>query len=241
METMNRVANPEIADQQWKSLYRISAIVALIMVVIVPLQSYIFVAWPPPNTALGYFTLFQNNWLLGLLSLDLLLIVNNGFLILIYVALYAVLRRTNQPLMTIGLILSLVGVAAYFSSNTSFEMLSLSKQYAVATTEIEKSALLATGQGMLAIYTGTAFNVYYLLNAIALLIFSVVLFRSSIFSRATAYSALLAGAFMLVPPTAGAIGIYISLLSLLPWAVWLILFARRLFELARIQDGRHGT
>ncbi|MFZ5946329.1 MAG: hypothetical protein ACOYT9_00575 [Patescibacteria group bacterium] len=238
---MNHVVISEIADQQWKRFYKISAMVALIMVVIVPVQSFIFITWPPPSTALGYFTLFHNNWLLGFLSLDLLLTVNNVLLIIIYLALYATLRSTNQPLMTIGLILSLVGVAAYFSSNTSFEMFSLSKQYYVATTETEKSALLATGQGMLTIYTGTAFNVYYILNAISLLIFSLVQLRSSIFSRSTAYSAMLAAVFMLVPPTVGTIGIYLSLLSLVPWTVWLILFARRLFQLARIQDGRHGT
>jgi hypothetical protein len=238
---MNEVTISEIADQQWKSLCRISATVALIMVAIVPLQTYIFITWPPPSTALGYFTLFQNNWLLGLLDLDLLLVVNNVLLILIYLALYIALRRTNQALMTIGLILSFVGVAAYFSSNTSFEMLSLSKQYAIATTEAEKSVFLAAGQGMLAVYTGTAFNVYYILNALALLIFAFVILRSNIFSKATAYSAILAGTFMLVPPTIGTIGVYISLLSLVPWTVWLILFARRLFQLGKIHDERHGT
>src|SRR5918997_4944466 len=38
-----------------------------------PIQIIIFFAWPPPTTVTGYFTLFENNWLLGLLSLDLLL------------------------------------------------------------------------------------------------------------------------------------------------------------------------
>jgi hypothetical protein len=238
---MNQFTNSEIADQQWNSIYIIGAVAALVMVVIVPIESFVFILSPPPNTALGYFTLFQKNPFLGLLSLDLLLAVNSVLLILIYLALYGTLRSTNQPLMTLGFILSLVGIAAYFSSNPSFEMLSLSNQYSLATTEAEKSSLLAMGRAMLAIYTGTAYNVYYFLNAVALLIFSFVLLRSSIFSSATAYSAVLAGVLMLVPPTVGTIGIYISLLSLLPWTVWLILFGRRLFQLARIQDGRHGT
>lgn len=227
---MNQVTNSEISNQQWNSIYKIGAVAALIMVVIVSVECIVFILLPPPNTVLGYFDLFQNNWFLGLISLDLLLVINNVLLILIYLALYATLRSTNKPMMTIGLVLSLVGVAAYFSSNTSFEMLSLSKQYSIATTEDEKPALLSAGQAMLAIYTGTAYNVYYVLNAVALLIFSFVLLQSRIFSRATAYSALLAGILMLVPPTVGTIGIYISLLFLLPWAVWLILFARRLFH-----------
>lgn len=238
---MNQVTNSEVADQQWNGMYKISAVTALIMFAIIPIQSFIFITWPPPGNALGYFRLFQNNCLLGLLSLDLLLVMNNVLLIVIYFGLYAALRRTHRPLMTLGLILSLVGVAAYFSSNPSFEMLSLSRQYAAAATETEKSILLSAGQAVLAAYTGTAYNVYYILNAFALLIFSFVLLRTDVFSKTTAYSALIAGVLMLVPPTVGTIGLYISFLSLMPWMVWLILFARRMFQLARIQDGRHGA
>lgn len=214
---------------------------ALIMFAVIPIQSFIFVAWPPPSTVLGYFALFQNNWLLGLLSLDLLLVVNNVLLILIYLGLCAALRQTNRPLTTIALVLSLVGVAAYFSSNISFEMLSLSRQYAAATTETERSFSLAAGQGMLAVYTGTAYNVYYILNAFALLIFSFVLLQSDIFSKSTAYSALLAGVLMLVPPTVGTIGLCISFLSLIPWMAWLILFARRMFQLGKVQTEPHSA
>ncbi len=235
MQTMDQPTVSEMSDRNWKGFYKISGVASLIMAVIVPIECFIFITWPPPTTAFGYFTLFQNNWFLGLLSLDLLLVVNNVLLMLIYLGLYSALRRTNQPLMTTGFILSLVGVAAYFSSNTSFEMFSLSKQFAAAGSETERSLLLVAGQGMLAVYTGTAYTVYYILNALALLMFSYALLRSTIFSRATAYSALLAGVFMLVPPTVGMIGVYISLLSLIPWTVWLLLFARRLFQLGKIQ------
>ncbi|MBI3738163.1 MAG: DUF4386 family protein [Chloroflexi bacterium] len=164
---------------------------------------------------------------------DLLLIVNNILLILIYLALYAALKQANKSLMTIGLAFSLIGIAAYFPSNTAFEMLSLSNQYAAATTEAQRTILLAAGQSMLAIYSGTAFDVYYVLNAIALLIFSMVMLQSNIFSRANAYLGIAAGILMIIPSTAGTVGIYFSLVSLVPWFIWLILFARRLFQLDR--------
>lgn len=237
MQTSNLSDNYKIADRGVNTLWKIGRVASLIMVAIVPIQSVIFVMWPPPATPLGYFALFNNNWFLGLLSLDLLLIVNNVLLVVIYFALYTVLRRANGPLMTLGLILSLVGVAAYFSSNPSFEMLSLRRQYAAAATETGKLILLSTGQTMLAAYTGTAYNVYYILNAFALLIFSSVLLRSDVFSKATAYSAVTAGVLMLVPPTVVTIGLYISFLSLIPWMVWLILFSLKMFRLAGIQSG----
>ena len=230
---MNQVTNTETSISDWKSLYKVGGVAALIMLPIIPLQSFIFIAYPPPATVIDFFILFQKNWFVGLLDRDLLLIVDNVLLILIYLALYAALVQANKFLMTIGLAFSLIGIAAYFPSNTAFEMSSLSHQYAAATTEAQRATLLAAGQAMLAIYSGTAFNVYYVLNAIALLIFSAVMLRSSVFSKTTAYLGLAAGILMIIPSTAGMIGIYFSLLSLIPWFVWLILFARRLFQLAR--------
>ena len=73
----------------------------------------------------------------------------------------------------------------------------------------------------------------YILGAVATLIMSVVMLRSTIFSKATAYLGIATGVLMIVPPTVGTIGVYISLLSLLPLVIWYILVARRLLQLAR--------
>lgn len=230
---MNQVTDAETVDYRWKGLYKVGGAAALTMLVLMITQIIIFIAWPPPSTVDSYFTLFQNNWLLGLLSLDLLYIVNNILLILIYLALYNALRRTNESFTAIALTFGLVGIAAYFASNTAFEMLSLSNQYAAATTDAQRAMLLGAGEAMLATYKGTAFDVYYILNAVAILIFSVVMLRSNVFSKVTAYLGIVAGVLMSVPSTAGTIGLYFALISLAPWAIWLILFARRLFQLGK--------
>lgn len=86
---------------------------------------------------------------------------------------------------------------------------------------------------MLALYTGTAFNVYYVLSDVALLIIAFVMLRSDVFSKKTGYLALAAGIFMAIPSTVGTIGLVFSLLSLVPWEVWLIFIARRLWQLAQ--------
>jgi len=113
--------------------------------------------------------------------------------------------------MAFALAIGLVGIVAYFASNTAFE--------------------LAAGQAMLAIYQGSASNVYYVLNAIALLLISTVMLRSNIFSKVTAYWGILAGVLMLVHSTAGTIGIAFTFASLVPWAIFSELIARRFFRL----------
>lgn len=86
---------------------------------------------------------------------------------------------------------------------------------------------------MLAVYAGTAFNVYYVLNAAALLIFAVEMLRSDVFSKATGYAGLIAGILMIIPSTAGKLGLIFALASLAPWTVFSVLIARRFFQLGR--------
>jgi hypothetical protein len=225
----------ETTASAWKPLYRVAGAAALLMVAFIPIQSIVFVVWPPPSTVIGWFTLFQHNGLLGLLDMDLLLIVDQVLMGLVLLALYAALRRASPSLMAIALTAGLVGIAAYIASSTAFNMLSLSSQYAVATTvattAAQRAMFEASGQATLAIWQGTAFDVSYVLEGVALLIIAVVMLRSNTFSKATASVGILMGGVMLVPPTVGTIGLLFSLGSLVPLEIWLILIARRLFQL----------
>ncbi|MCX9009690.1 MAG: DUF4386 family protein [Candidatus Methanoperedens sp.] len=230
---LNQVTDAETGDPAWKSLYRVGGTAAFIAAVFIPIQIIVFIIHPPPGTVIDWFTLFQNNRLLGLLDMDLLLIVDLVLMTLVLLALYAALRRASQSFMAIAATLGFLGIAAYFASSTAFNMLSLSDQYATATTDEQRAMFLAAGQAMLAIWTGTAFVVGYILEGVALLIIAVVMLRSTLFSRVTASVGILLGVMSLVPPTAGMIGLLFSLGSLVPLEIWLILIARRLFQLGR--------
>lgn len=61
-----------------------------------------------------------------------------------------------------------------------------------------------------------SFDVGYLLEGVALLIIAVVVLRSMLFSKKTAYVGILLGVMSLVPPTAGTIGLLFAPGSLLP-------------------------
>ena len=197
-----------------------------------PVQVAIFIAWPPPVTVTGFFEVFLDNALRGLLNLDLLYIVSNVLLIPLYLALYVALQRGNKSLMTLALALGFVGLAAYFNTNPSFEMLALSGQYAAATSDATRATFLAAGEALLASYTGTAFNVYYVLDGIALLLIAAVMFRSTVFSQLTAWAGLAAGILMMVPSSAGMLGMIFAMASLIPWALFSALVARKLLQMA---------
>jgi hypothetical protein len=71
----------------------------------------------------------------------------------------------------------------------------------------------------------------YLLGGIGVLITAAVMLRSRIFNKFIAYLGLVMGALMLVPASAGTLGLLLSLVSLAPTVIWLILIARKLFQL----------
>jgi uncharacterized ion transporter superfamily protein YfcC len=112
-------------------------------------------------------------------------------MIIVVLSLWLTLRRTNESLMAIALILQIVSVATYFSSTVAFEMISLSSQYTAATTDVQRYISLAAGQAMLATWQGTAFDVSYILGAIALLTVSYVMLRSHLFDRAAPFIGIL--------------------------------------------------
>ena len=214
-------------------VFRAGAFAAIAMLVIMAAQIVIFVIWPPPQTAGEMIALFNQNAILGLLSMDFLYLINNGILVLIYLPLYMVLREKELGWSTIAIIFGLVGIAAYYASNTSFEMLAISRQFAAAGTDAQRAALLGAGHAMIAVYKGTAFNVYYVLNAIALLIFAVLILRGNVFSKSIGITGLIAGMLMTIPSTAGTLGMVFALASLVPWAVFLVLLIPCFFRLSQ--------
>jgi len=110
-------------------------------------------------------------------------------------------------------------------------MLVLSSQHAAATSEVERAMLLAAGQAMTTIWTGTAFAVGYVLLGIGLLIAAVVMMRSRLFGRVTAIVGIVLGVMSLIPASAGTIGMVFALGSLLPLELWYILTGVKLVRL----------
>jgi hypothetical protein len=232
---MMRPADVETAGSRWKGLYRAGATAALITLALILVAIVAHVAWPPPDWSPGsageWFTRLQDNWLLGLLGLDLSIIISLVVGIPLFLALYVALRRSGESAMAIATAFALIGAMLHLVSNTAFEMLSLSGAYAAATTDAQRAVFLAAGEATLAAYKGTAFHVSYILGYAAKIIIGVVMLRGPVFGKATACIGVLAGLLGLGLYVLPAIGILLSLLSVVLIGVWYALVARTLFRL----------
>lgn len=216
-----------ITRTDWRGLYRAAFWAAILMLALIPVQIAFFLIWPPPSTVEGFYQLLMENPLLGLLSLDLLYLVNNALLVILYLAFAVSLFPRHPSAVSIALAFGMIGIAAYYTSVPAFELLDLSRQYAAAAQDAEQLQVLAAGKALLAGYTGTAFDAYYVFNAIALLLISWAILKSALYSKMTGWFGLAAGVFMLIPSSAGEIGLAFSLLSLIPWTIFTLLAALR--------------
>ena len=225
-------------DNSWKILYRSGGIIAWITLIMIPIQIAIYLIWPPPTEVLDFFRVYQNNALIGLINLDFLYLFTVLFMGYLYLAFFVALNDTSKSLSLIALVIGLIGVCVYFISNVSFEMLSLSKQYALTESNESRKILITSGKVMLTKYSGTAFGVYYILNGISLILFSIAMIRNAIFSNRIAYFGLVSGILMLVPTTVGIVGMAFGLTSLIPTSIWLFMMARRLNVMGKVDNLR---
>ena len=243
MKMTNQVTHAETTDSAWKGLYKVGGAAALIVTVLLLIEIIVFTAYPLPSTVIGYFTLFQSNRLLGLLDLYLLEILTYALFVPMFLAIYVSLRRANESYMALATTLAIIGIAVFLATNNPFTMLSLSDQYAAATTDAQRSLFLAAGQAILANTNQRAvegFNIGLLLVSVAGLIVSAVMLRSNIFSKVTAYVGILANAISLAEyfrlafvPAAVLLLLIIAIASGILLLIWYILIARRLFQLGQ--------
>lgn len=218
-------------SSNFRPLFALVQYFALTMIVIIFLQIAIFVITPPPMSVNGFFELFRRNALLGLLSLDFLYLLNNMILIVIYLALFVVLLHENPSVILLAFLFGAIGIACYYPPNPAFEMWKLSKHFAQEAGEA-KLIYIAAGEAVMAGYAGTTFNAYYVLSTISLILFSYVLLKSTSFTKSIGISGMASGLLMIVPSSAGMIGMIFSLLSLIPWVVFIGFLGHQFRKLA---------
>jgi len=221
---------------KWSSIYKTTAILTIVMLVIIPIQVIVFISTPHPQTIGGWLDLFNDNSLLGLIHMDILYLVNNVILAFIYLALFFSLYKSNRNIITVAFMLGMIGLIAYISSNKALEMYFLSNEYFTVFDEFSRNILLASAKNMLLEWKGTAYVTYYFLGDITLFLISIAMFRSNVYSRATAIWGFISAIFMTIPANFGMIGLVFSLLSLIPWYVFCILLVKTFFNL-----GRHSS
>lgn len=221
-------------DPRWKTLFYIAALAAVYMIILIPIQGIVYIVSPPPSTVLGFFELFQESTLMGMINLDLLLTIDYVLVLFIYFVIFIVLSRREKSLSLIATILGCLSITLYIvSREATFSMIALSNEYFGATTEMEQAATLAAGKTLLAVYNGSSFSISYVLGGFTMLLFSIAMLKDELFENSIPITGLITGVLMFVPPTVGEIGIWISMVSLVPSLIWMILMLRWLFRTAR--------
>jgi len=230
-----KFTDAEIAKSRWKDLYRLAGIAAIVSEIIIFLGIATYFIWPysPGSKTTEDILLFlQENPLGGLISLDLFLFLGNLFSILLFLALFVSLKTINESYALVALTVGLIGVGLLVPSRPLFELYALSKLYIASADGALKDQYLAAGETLLLLFDGTGWFMNTLLGAISLLISSILMLRSNLYSRITAYVGIvtnLAICGFFIP----GIGVLLLFLSLPGYMIWYFLLAKKFFQMSR--------
>jgi hypothetical protein len=235
-------------ESTWKNLYRIGGIAPLITLALYVSEflAIMISGVTYPATPAEWFALFQRDKILGLLFLNAPDVLSIALLGIMFLALTMVLKRYNPSAMVIAAFIAFLGIALFVSTRADMvtATLSLSEQYAAATTDAQRVQILAAGQATHAPIRATPETIGFFFIAVASLIVSVVVLRSNTFNKITAYVGILAGlativnhVSLIIAPSLAAILMPISGLL---WFVWWTMISVGLFKLARdVSDARN--
>lgn len=191
-----------------------------------------------PATAAEAFSLLQNHRIVGLLRLDLPTVVVMPLYYFLFLGLFAALRQTDRANVILSTVLALLGITLLLATPTALSMISLSQKYAAATTEAARSQLLAAGEALLAsdIWHGTGAIMGGVLVQCGAVLISVVMLRSSVFSRTTAYLGIVMHGLDLAHIVFGLFlprsAVVLMAMAGPLYPVWFFLVGRRLLQLA---------
>lgn len=198
------------------TIYRVAAVAVIAMFVVVIAQITVFAVFPPPTTADGWLSVYIDSPVRGFLNADGLYLLTNVLSFTVYVALWVRLRTAAPALAGTGLAVAALSLAVYLPTNVSVDLGIVAARAAGASGEAHTAALGAV-EALLARSMGTAFVVYYLLGAVALILFGRALRSTGTWGRTPANLALASGVLMLVPSTFGMPGLVASFASLVPY------------------------
>lgn len=202
---MSAVAEGLSKEPSWKTLYLIGAIVAFVAVA-GSLTDIVITAVPGwqtstvPASAVRWFAQLSENPFLGLRNLDLLNMTISVVSIPMYVALYGALRRTNQGLAALSLVVVTVATAVFVAHNAALSMLDLSRQYFLATTDAQRIVLEAAATSLLAGGAHGSLGTFagFFLSAIATLLMAVAMLGARIFGRLAGWIGILGTSLLIV-------------------------------------------
>lgn len=241
----NQIINNKNQENCWKCLYKIAGIAILFSVLVGIVEVIInFFPLKMPENIIDWFMLLQKNPFMGLRNLGLLNLMFIPMGLFTFLALYGTHRKVNKPFSILAMIISLVSIIVFLATNRAFVLLDLSNQYAAATTDTQRSVLMAAGQAVLSVGRGHSPGTFigFLLGNMAGIVISIVMFRGKVFTKLNALLGIIGFALLLIfeicctfLPVLGDLGTIVSMIGGLLAMVWHILIALKLFRFARLE------
>jgi len=236
----NQTAFGGFGDAGWDGLCRMGGAATFILLAYsLATMVQLLVLGGPPTTAAEAFNLLRNSRVLGLLRLDLPTVLALPLYYLVFLGLFAALKRSDAAYATLSTSLAFVGVTLLLATPTALSMLSLSEKYAAATTEPVRVRFLAAGEAVLAtdIWHGTGAIIGGLLLQSGAVLISVVMLRSNVFTKTVAYVGIVTHgldlAHGLLGPVVPGAGFVLMAIAGPLYLIWFPLVGRRLLQLGR--------
>lgn len=177
-------------NAQWENFYKVNGFAAIILLVY-SLATMVILGTigAQPENAQAAFEMLAQNRLTGLLRLDVLSIFIIPLYYLLFLGFFITLKKTHPAPIAVAALLGCAGLTLFLATPSVFSWLALSDRFTVASSEAEKSMLLAAGEAILAsdMWHGTGALVGGLLLQIGMVLASVCMLSGNVFSKATSW------------------------------------------------------
>lgn len=234
------------SSQNLSTLCRLGGIASLLLVVYsLATMVQLVVLGGQPSSAAQAFDLLQHHRVVALLRLDLPTIAIMPLYYLLFLGLFSALRTSSYTNALLSTLLAFVGVTLVLATPTALSMVPLSDKFAAATSDAERSQLLAAGEALLAtdIWHSTGAIVGGVLVQIGAVLISVVMLRGNVFTTLTAWLGIVMHGLDLAHIVGGLFlpvsGVVLMAIAGPLYPIWLVLVGLRLLKLAK--DNRPET
>lgn len=224
-------------------LCRIGGIAALILIVYsLATIVQMLVLGGQPTTAAEAFNLLEHHRAVGLLRLDLPTVVVMPLYYLLFLGLYAALRRINPAIALLSTALAFVGVTLLLATPTALSMVRLSDKYTAATSDAMRAQFQAAGEAIMAadIRHGTGAIMGGVLLQCGAVLICCVMLRGGVFSKATAWLGIAMHSLDLAHIVLGLFvpvaGVVLMAIAGPLYPIWLFLVGRKLLLLAAVRN-----
>jgi hypothetical protein len=205
MSNQLEFSNPsdELGQQRIGKLFLIGGVTAFVQMSTVLFAVVGYIIWPHVfNDAKAIFEGIQQRPFVYFMKLDPVVLIGTLLQLPVWLAIWAVLKKSNPSLTLIALAIGVISTVAILTTRPIVELFSLASLYTGTESLIEKEHFLAAGEALLSQFHGTAWAVSVMCGGIAGIVFGVLMLQQVFFRTATAWAMILSGIgalFVFVP------------------------------------------